>query len=262
MLLNNITRGLLDAVYPPVCLLCGQLSHGTYPHCCPCCFDSFEPVGPFCCERCGEPFQVGQVPHLCLACIKGRPPFKWCRGVLLYRGAVAEALSRLKYGGMIPLLEPLGDGLVSGMNALHPFPEVQIVVPVPLSLHGRWKRGFNQSYLLGQLVARHLGVEVETEALRKKGSRTQVGLAAKERNRNAAASFVPGRAIDRVRGQSVLLFDDVYTTGATVRACTRILRKVASSVSVLTLARAESPLDAMLTVRHGDTVTRRHGGFD
>jgi ComF family protein len=240
MLINEITRGLLDAAYPPICLLCGLLSHGPYPHCCPDCFDSFEYVGDHCCELCGEPLGVGQVPHLCLACIRGRRPFKWCRGVLLYHGAVSEALSRFKYKGMLGLQRPLEDSLAKGVEALHPLHEVQLVVPVPLSFGGRWKRGFNQSYILASSAARQLGVKVETGALRKKGSRTQVGLTAGERKRNAAASFVPGRSIDRVRGQNVLLFDDVYTTGSTVMACARILNRAGASVSVLTLARAVS----------------------
>ena len=259
MIVQDALRGFLDAVYPPVCLICGQLSEGPYPHCCLDCFDSFEPVGDRCCELCGEPFPVRQVRHLCLACIKGRPPFTWCRGVLLYRGAVAEALSRLKYGGMIPLLKPLEEALGLGIRSLHPFPEVDLLIPVPLSFSGQWKRGFNQSNILAASVARQLDVEVQAGALRKKGSRTQVGLTAKERSRNAAASFVAGRAINLVRGKRVLLFDDVYTTGATVRACARILRRAGASVSVLTLARAVSPLDAMLTVRRGDTGTRGFG---
>jgi ComF family protein len=160
--------------------------------------------------------------------------------MFLYQGAVAEAFSRLKYGRMIPLLVPLGDALVAGLSALHPFPEVDLIVPVPLSLHGRWKRGFNQSYLLAASAARYLGVKVETQVIRKKGNRTQVGLSAKERIRNATASFIPGKALERVRGQNILLFDDVYTTGATVRACSRILRREGASVFVLTLARAVS----------------------
>jgi ComF family protein len=247
MIVQDTLRGFLDAVYPPICLLCGRLSHGLFPHCCLDCFELFEPVGAQCCELCGKPFQVSQVHHLCLVCIKGRPPFKWCRGVYLYRGAVAEALSRFKYGGMIGLLAPLEEALATGIGTLHPFPEVDLLIPVPLSLNGRLKRGFNQSYVLAASAARQLGVEVQTDALRKKGNRTQVGLSSKERSRNAAVSFVPGRAIDLVRGQRVLLFDDVYTTGSTVRACARILRSAGSTVSVLTLARAVFPFGVGLS---------------
>jgi ComF family protein len=245
--MQDALRGFLDAIYPPICQLCGRLSHGLFPHCCTDCFDSFESVGSACCELCGKPFQVSQVPHLCLVCIKGRRPFRWCRGVFLYRGTVAEALSRFKYGGMIGLLAPLEEALVTGIGTLHPFPEVDLLIPVPLSLNGRWKRGFNQSYVLAASAARQLGVEVQTDALRKKGNRTQVGLSARERSRNAAVSFVPGRAIDRVRGQRVLLFDDVYTTGSTVRACARILRSAGSTVSVLTFARAVFPFGVGLS---------------
>ncbi len=244
MNVQDALRGFLDAVYPPICLLCGQFSNGPYPHCCEDCFDSFEPVGNHCCELCGELFQVGQVPHLCLSCIKGRPSFKWCRGVFLYRGAVAEALSRLKYGSMIPLLEPLDEALAMGIRGLHPFPDVDLLIPVPLSIRGLWKRGFNQSYVLAASVGRLLDVQIQTDALRKKGNRTQVGLAAVERSRNATTSFVPGRAIEQVRGKRVLLFDDVYTTGATVRSCARILRRAGSSVFVLTFARAVSPYES------------------
>jgi ComF family protein len=142
---------------------------------------------------------------------------------------------------MIPLLKPLEEALGSGIRSLHPFPEVDLLIPVPLSKNGRWKRGFNQSNILAAPVARQLGVKVLTGALRKKGSRTQVGLTTIQRRRNAAASFVAGRAINRVMGKRVLLFDDVYTTGATIRACARILHRAGASVSVLTLARAVSP---------------------
>jgi len=166
--------------------------------------------------------------------------------VLLYRGAVAEALSGLKYGGMIPLLDPLEDVLVSSILSLCSFPEVDLIIPVPLSFNGLWKRGFNQSYILAASVARQLGVKVHTGALGKKGNRTQVGLTAKERRKNATVSYQAGRAIDLVRGRNVLLFDDVYTTGSTVRVCARILRDAGSSVSVLTLARAVSPFDVGL----------------
>lgn len=241
MNMQDVLRGFLDALYPPICLLCGQLSEGAHPTCCPECLNSFEPVGSFCCQLCGEPFSGIQGPHLCLVCIKRRQPFRECRGAFLYSGALAKALSKVKYGGKAALLEPLENALLGEMECSIPLPDVDFVVPVPLSWHGRWKRGFNQSFILGSAVARHAGVKVVTGALQKRGNRKQVGLTAKGRARNAAASFYPGRHIDRVDGKRVLLFDDVYTTGATVRVCSRILRRAGATVFVLTLARAEFP---------------------
>jgi len=240
MIMQDALRGFLDALYPPICLICGQLSHGIYPHCCRECLESFELVGSFCCELCGEPFASRQVSHLCLSCIRGRPPFNWCRGVYLYRGAVAEALLRFKYRGQIPLQVPLEEALARGAGTMSPLPEFELLIPVPLSRKGLWKRGFNQSYILAGPLAQHLDLKILTGAVVRKGNRTQVGLAARERNRNAAVSFAAGDAIDRVKGRKVLLFDDVYTTGATVRACARILRRAGAEVSVLTFARAVS----------------------
>jgi ComF family protein len=157
---------------------------------------------------------------------------------LIYRGAAAEALSALKYRGMLPMQKPLEEALIRGIRTMRPFPETDVLIPVPLSRRGLRKRGFNQSYILAASLARQLDLFLETDVLRRRGGRTQVGLAAKERDRNALSSFVPGRSVHRIRGQRVLLFDDVYTTGATVRACARILRGAGAEVSVLTLARA------------------------
>jgi ComF family protein len=159
---------------------------------------------------------------------------------LIYRGAVAEALSALKYRGMISMQKPLEEALARGIRTMSPLPEADVLVPVPLSQRGLWKRGFNQSYILSASLARQLDLVVETDVLKRRGYRTQVGLAARDRDPNAAASFVPGRSVHRLGGQRVLLFDDVYTTGATVRACARILRRAGAEVSVLTLARAVS----------------------
>ena len=100
------------------------------------------------------------------------------------------------------------------------------------------KRGFNQSYILAARVARELGIKVQADVLEKTGRTTQVGLSARERILNARTSFLPGRNAERVRGHTVWLFDDVYTTGATVRACAGILRRAGAEVCVLTFARA------------------------
>jgi ComF family protein len=240
MIIKKVTRGLLDALYPPVCALCGKLSDGIYPHCCPNCFHSFTPITGSCCERCGKPFAGKQISHRCLACIKGRPPFAWCRGLYLYEGALAGALSGIKYGGRIALLDPLSDAFVKGMRLLEPLPSLDLVVPVPLSRRASWRRGFNQSFLLADLAARHLGLKVRSGALQRRGGHAQVGLTARERDRNAAASFMAGRSLRRAAGKRILLVDDVYTTGATVRACARILRGTGAEVFVLTLARASS----------------------
>jgi ComF family protein len=209
---------------------------------CPPCLAAFEPIGNSCCLVCGEPFPHPQEPHLCLRCTVKPKAHPWCRSLYLYRGATAHALSCLKYGKRLCILDPLISLLLTAATQLEPFPEPDLVVPVPASLRGLWKRGFNQSTVLADPLGKLMGIPVERSVLSRQGSKQQVGLGRSDRNRNAAVSFGPGRRIDLVNGKRVLLFDDVYTTGATVRACARILLRKEASVSVLTFAR-RSPED-------------------
>jgi ComF family protein len=236
MNLKCLSRGILDAIYPPLCSLCGELSTGTHPHCCGPCFDSFEPVGTSCCTRCGEPFPVHQEPHLCLSCLISSTPFGWCRGLYLYRGRVAEALSILKYGKEIAQLGPLVEAVVRGAASLS-LPEADVVVPVPVSRQVLFNRGFNCAALLAKPLAQYLDVPMVGNVLSKRGKIPQVGLGRSARQKNAATSFMAGKGMEKVRGKKVILFDDVYTTGATAGVCARVIGKVAASVSVLTLAR-------------------------
>ncbi len=233
---KSFSRGLLDALYPPLCSLCGELSTGTHPHCCSPCFDSFEPVGTSCCTRCGEPFPAHQEPHLCLSCLISSTPFGWCRGLYLYRGRVAEALSILKYGKEIAQLGPLVEAVVRGAASLS-LPEADVVVPVPVSRQVLFTRGFNCAALLAKPLAQYLDVPMVGNVLSKRGKIPQVGLGRSARQKNAATSFMAGKGMKKVRGKKVILFDDVYTTGATAGVCARVIGKVAASVSVLTLAR-------------------------
>ncbi|UCG38433.1 MAG: ComF family protein [bacterium] len=190
-----------------------------------------------CCPLCGKPFTVAANAHLCSRCHGGRRPYLWCRGLYLYTGAMARALAALKFGRRLALLAPLRRRLMDGWEGLEPKPEVELVVPVPASWFRKWERGFNQASLLAEPLARALEVPLLETALGRRGSRTQVGLGRADRERNAARSFLPGKGIGKVAGRRVLLFDDVYTTGATVQACSRLLSRQGASVTVLTLAR-------------------------
>jgi len=147
------------------------------------------------------------------------------------------ALSCLKYGKSFCVLDPLVEKMLAAIRDLEPVPAADIVVPVPVSRTGLWRRGFNQSAVLAEPLGRLVGAPVERTVLSRKGARSQVGLGRVERTRNARSSFGPGRTIARVKGKRVLLFDDVFTTGATVRTCAGILKSYGASVSVLTLAR-------------------------
>jgi ComF family protein len=119
--------------------------------------------------------------------------------------------------------------------------DADVLVPVPLHRRRFFSRGFNQSAELARAVSVKTGISFEPGlVVRRKHTQQQVGLKAKERAANVRGAFqVPADAVDKVRGRHIVLIDDVYTTGATVSAVSRMLmRKGAASVDVLTFARA------------------------
>jgi ComF family protein len=118
--------------------------------------------------------------------------------------------------------------------------ECDVILPVPLHRWRFWQRRFNQSAELARALARSSALPFAPQALNRiRRTEQQIGLGSKERKRNVDGAFrVPKEQEIHVRGRRVLLIDDVYTTGATVKAATRaLLRGGAKSVDVLTFSR-------------------------
>lgn len=170
--------------------------------------------------------------RLCSGCFARRPDFSstFCFG--LYAGALREAISLLKFSGIRRLARPLGKLLVE-----LPIPRFDGIVPVPVTKRALKERGFNHTVLLGRGVSKSIDIPLFMDALyKKKETPPQVGLGAKERLSNLKNAF---EVFGSVTGKRLLLLDDVMTTGATVRECSRVLMKAgAKDVIVVTLARS------------------------
>jgi ComF family protein len=103
--------------------------------------------------------------------------------------------------------------------------QAELVVPVPLHWYRSWRRGFNQSEALARALARKLGVPCQTRWLKRvRHTVKQTSLAPTERRENVKGSFRVSR-LSRLRGQTVLLIDDVLTTGSTAHEAAKALRK-------------------------------------
>jgi ComF family protein len=180
---------------------------------------------------CANPV-VSEYSRRCGECLRQSPPFSRVLNYGLYSGALSEAIHLLKFSGLRRLARPLGRLL-----AELPIPEMDGIVPVPVSTKTLRERGFNQTLLLARSLSHHLSIPVRMNFLfKKKETPPQIGLSARERVRNLRNSFeVKGR----LGKHRLILLDDVMTTGATARECARTLRKAgAEEVVVVTLARS------------------------
>ncbi len=200
---------------------------------CPACRASVSFVLPPVCPLCGRPQNS---PGLCKGCSERPLHIDGIRSVAVFDGALRRAIHGLKYNYAHSLAAPLGGMLVAFWHT-SPLP-AEVIVPVPLHPRRRRERGYNQAALLALRLGEGVGLPVLTDALRRvRNTRSQTRLNARQRRQNVAGAFAC--AGEGVRGQRVLLVDDVCTTGATLEACSIALKEGgARSVWALTLARA------------------------
>jgi len=236
---------LLAAVLPSPCPVCGRMtaSEGERGVCLGC-WAGIEILSSPGCPRCGRPHAAFEDDDLegipCGGCATSPPPFD--RGVSMgaYRGTLRTLIRLLKFEDRPDLAAPLAARAAAFLAArLDPTPRINLIVPVPLAPVRRILRGYNQAAELSRELAALLEVPCAAHALRRQpGGRPQARLHAAQRARNVRGAFrAAPRA--RLRGRAVLLVDDVWTTGATVRECARALRAAgAARIVAFTLARA------------------------
>jgi ComF family protein len=204
------------------------------------CLKSPQPLETeFCCSLCHTPF-ANRFPlddhGVCTACRTGLRGFDRAASFGFYEGNLRGLIHLFKYSGMKPLVRPLAAFLERAIPIDQAF---DAVVPVPLHWRKRWSRGFNQAELLARRVAKHRRVPLLFALKRKRSTAVQATLAIAGRRRNVAGAFAI-RAKADVAGKTILLVDDVMTTGATATACASVLKRAgAKSVSLVTLARVD-----------------------
>jgi len=238
-------RAVLDAVLPPLCLGCSEIVEAP-GGLCAACWRSFSFIAPPCCARCGYPFvePVGE-GALCGACAARPPRFRRARAALVYDDRSRRLVLPFKHGDRTDIARACGAWMArAGIDLLA---DADLVAPVPL----HWRRLFLRRYNQAQLLARVAiaaapsthGRLIPDLLRRRRWTGSQSGLAARQRRDNVRHAFdLHPRWASEVSGKSVLLIDDVLTTGATVEACVRVLqRSGAAAVDVLTLARVVRP---------------------
>lgn len=248
---------ILDWVFPPTCGGCEQMG----VRWCPICADQVKRIQGEICPCCGELSPTGD-SEVCHRCASVPPHFEQTRSCTEFKGPVREALHRLKYGRDIGLGDPLSKHLIEYYNELKW--DIDFVTVVPLSKERLKERGYNQASFLARPFAYAVDKPYAPHLLyRKRNTRSQVGLNAAERRKNVADAFEASPA--NVRGKTVLVIDDVTTTGSTISACAQALRQAgASAVFGLTLARAvlQADADDQPTTSHTNGGTNGYRGRD
>jgi ComF family protein len=218
----------VDWFFLPTCGGCGKPGERW----CAGCQQGLERISGPICPRCGDPQPAGRLCHNCLA---NPPAFDTLRSFAIFGGPVREALHHLKYKRDIGLGEALSKHLIELYNQLQW--DVDVVTPVPLSTQRMKERGYNQAAILGRPLAYAIGKPCRALLRKSRDTRTQVGLNAVKRQENVTGAFTT--VSDRLAGKSILVIDDVTTTGSTINACSQALRQAgAAAVYGLTLARA------------------------
>ncbi|MBJ3786196.1 ComF family protein [Devosia sediminis] len=236
--LGAIGRVLLDQLYPPACIAC-QAPLTTSDGLCPQCFAGLRRISAPLCPVLGLPFDADMGPGAHSAeALADPPPFERARAAVCYGDIAGTLVSRLKYGDRPELARFCARLMVAaGRDFWDARP---ILVPVPLHASRLRFRRYNQSMLLAREVARLTGLAVDPHLVRRhRNTRQQVGLSGDGRLRNVQGAFaVHPSFIERVHGRPLVLVDDVYTTGATVKAVTRVLKRAGvGEVNILTFAR-------------------------
>jgi ComF family protein len=248
-LLRDFWGGALDLVFAPVCVSCREpvSTREAERIVCRLCWMRCRPLPVPRCARCWSPVDPHRAPSpVCRTCVEWRAGVRAIRSPFAM-GEVPRALVHaLKYGGWSAAAEPMAARMAALEFPAETMEEARLVLAVPTSEARTRERGYNQAALLARGFAGRTGRETRDESLvRVRATATQTALHPGERRANVARAFaVPAGRAAELRGEHVILVDDVWTTGATALSCVEALVEAGTrAVSVVTFARVVPELE-------------------
>ena len=231
---------MLDFALPPRCAGCGTIVPDVHSFCADC-WKTVEFLGDGGCRCCGLPLQATEQTS-CARCLAQPPKIARTRSAVAYDELSRRLAIALKYGRKVAIARTMAHYMAPLIEAAGE----PILVPVPLHRTRIWSRGFNQSALVARELSRRLTVPTDPVLLRRiRRTPPLKGMSPVQRRKTVSGAF---RVTDKsaVAGKTIILVDDVLTTGSTAEACARVLRRAgAARVELVTWARVVKPSQLM-----------------
>lgn len=238
-LARGLLRPVLDFALPPRCPSCGTVTEEPHRFCLDC-WSALRFLGDPCCARCALPFDYdGGAQVECGRCLAEPPAYDRLRAAVAYGEISRKVALKLKYGGRPGVAETMARFMARHLDAGDEGGP-PILAPVPLHRWRIWRRGYNQSALIAAALAGRAGLEKRLDLIdRVKSTPPLRGLGPRERKEAVRGAFrIGARQKAALQGRSVILVDDVYTSGATANACAKALKRAgAARVDILCWAR-------------------------
>lgn len=214
---------LIDFIFPPICPICNKIAAGNNAGICPECEGRLPYVGDSYCMKCGKP--VDEDEEYCSDCLTCTHEYDEGRAALVYDELTSKSLYRFKYNHKKEYAKVYGRIMTERLGEKIKSWDVDVIVPVPVHKSKMKKRGYNQAKLIADEVSKRLDIPVcHRLVTRNTATTVQKELGAKARQNNLKKAFNVTR--NDVKYRTVLIVDDIYTTGATVDAMARCLKGV------------------------------------
>jgi ComF family protein len=253
--IKSAADSLFAVLFPSDCRICRSplTIIASLPVCAPC-LAQIVPLNGLLCRCCGEKlfssFADSEDGPLCGMCRRAEPQFRRAVAYGAYEGALRDLIHLFKYQKTKPAGKLLGSLLHHAVATME-LPDSLVVVPVPLWSGKRQARGFNQAEAIARAFFRFQtagSIQLDTAILvRTRETASQTGLTRHQRRANVRGAFAVAKP-EKVKDRSILIVDDVMTTGTTASECARVLRRAgAKEVFVATIARATKEVGSILT---------------
>lgn len=234
----TFAKSMLDIIFPCPCAGCHGRPGEEFRYLCWNCLTAIDFLKPPYCALCGDPAHGSlSGDYSCATCLRKRPFFDCARSAAAYRGLLKKMILDFKYRQAVWLAPDLGRMLLACLRQNFKEENIDYITYVPLHKSRERERTYNQSFLLAEEITSCLRKKIVDCLARVWPAASQTHLTASARAANVRNKFAVKKGLD-LKDKSVLLIDDVMTTGATVNECSRVLKKAgAREVLVLTVAR-------------------------